>query len=162
MKRAALFVIALTVTVPLAAQEKNKAKGRKGDSVAAAFELPKGSGIELSDEQKKKVEELKKEYGPKLKEAQEKVDGLLSADQRKAQEDARRNLKKEGKDRKDARAAIEESLKLTDEQKKTYVDANKSVAELQKTIRTKMLDLLTAEQKSKIKGERKKEAKTAR
>jgi len=159
MKRALLFAVAFAVTVPLVAQYKNAAKARKGAPVAAAFELPKGSGIELNEEQKKKVEELKKEYGPKLKEAQEKLDGLLSADQKKAQEEARRNLKKEGKDRKDARAALEESLKLTEEQKKSYAEATKSVAELQKTIRTKMLDLLSADQKAKIKGERKKPAK---
>src|SRR6185369_18015395 len=100
-----------------------------------------------------------KEYGPKLKEAHDKLDGALTADQKKAQEHARRDLKKSGKDRKEARTELEDALKLNDEQKKKYTEAMHAVHELDKTVRTKILDLLTAEQKSKIKGERKKPAK---
>ena len=59
--------------------KKNKPNARKEQP---AVQLPKE--ITLTDEQKTKVAELEKEYAPKMKELREKLDKVMTEEQKKA------------------------------------------------------------------------------
>lgn len=163
MKRAGLMLslclsicVGLTMTVSAQEKGKKKAAARLPTASTQAFSLPKE--IELTTEQKAKLEELKKELTPKLDEAQKKLDSLFTDDQKKARLDAFTKARAEGKKAKDLKAAYESAVTLTDEQKKQVAAAQKEVDALVKSAREKMVSLLNEEQKSKIKGAKKKNA----
>ena len=124
---------------------RNEKKAKRSPA-ARAFAVP-ASG-ELTAEQKAKVEELKKEFEPKLTEALAKRDGVLTPEQVKARTEAVKSAKTAGKDRKAAKDAINAAVALTPEQTKNLDEANKGVGELQKTIRGKLQELLTPEQRA--------------
>jgi exonuclease VII small subunit len=159
--RAGLVFLSVCVGLPLAASAQEKGKGKKKNAPkiptvsSQAFALP--MDIELSDEQKTKLAELKKELTPKLEEVQKKVDAVYTDEQKKAREEAFTKARADGKKGKDLKAAYESSVSLTDEQKKQLAAAEKEVAAALKTARDKVLSLLTDEQKSKIRGGKKKD-----
>lgn len=108
-------------------------------------------GLELSDAQKAKLEELKKEQGPKLREAYEKMSSFLTDEQKKAREEAMKAARDAGKSREESREAIEKALKLTDEQKKKQEESRKSMEEMNKNLREKIMAILTPEQQETVK-----------
>lgn len=112
------------------------------------------NGVDLTDDQKAKVEEVKKEYGPKLKEARKEIDGILTADQRKVRDEAVKAAKAAGKRGeeiwKDAKAAAT----LTDEQIAKMADLRKTVHALRKEAREKIVAILTPEQRQQVKKPR--------
>lgn len=152
MRFALHVVLGLMLTVIFAgsvnaADEKARnEKKAKRSPAARAFAVP--VSVELTAEQKAKIEELKKEFEPKLTEAIAKRDGVLTPEQVKARTEAAKSAKAAGKDRKAAKDSINAAVALTPEQTKNLDDANKSVGELQKTIRGKLQELLTAEQRA--------------
>ena len=87
-----VFALAVSLMIGgnlLAADEKTAPEGgRHHHSMMGqwnAFPDQMLKGLNLTDDQKAKVEALKKEYAPKLKEA---ADSVLTADQKKARDDA--------------------------------------------------------------------------
>lgn len=165
MRFAFQVVLGLTLAALIAGsgnagEEKAKPeKKAKASPAAAAFAVP--ASIELTAEQKVKIEELKKEFEPKLTDALAKRAGVLTPDQVKARAEAVKTARAAGKKGQEARAAIDAAVSLTPEQAKNLADAEKSVGELQKTIRGKVQELLTPEQRDAIKKaiqERKKAA----
>lgn len=108
-------------------------------------------GLELSDAQKAKVEELKKVEEPKLKEAREKASSILTDDQKKARDEAMKAARDAGKSREESREAIEKAVKLTDEQKKKQEESRKSMEELIKNVREKLMAILSPEQQETLK-----------
>lgn len=138
---------------------EKKAKKTRPSPAAAVFAVP--AAIELTDDQKTKLEELKKEHEPKLTEAFEKRDGVLTAEQKKARADAQKAAKSAGKKGKDAKAAVDAAVSLTEEQKKNLAEAEKSLGELQKTVRGKIQELLTPEQREAIAKAKKEKQKPA-
>jgi Spy/CpxP family protein refolding chaperone len=108
-------------------------------------------GLELSDAQKAKLEEIKKEQGPKMREAYEKMSSILTEDQKKAREEAMKAAREAGKSREESREAIDKAVKLTDEQKKKQDEMRKSMEESQKSLREKVLAVLTPAQQETVK-----------
>ncbi len=102
-------------------------------------------GLNLTDDQKAKVKDLRKEYGPKFKAA---ADGILTADQKKARDDAVQAAKAEGKKGPEVWKAVRQAVKLTDEQKAKFKEVMKP---LHKELHEKILALLTTEQKDQLK-----------
>lgn len=137
-------LLAGSVTAADAAKEK-KAKPVPG---AQFFALP--TEITLTAEQQTKVDELKKEYGDKLKTLAAARDEILSKDQRKARGDAQKAAKDAGKKGKDAAAAVDEATKWTDGQKEKFSKADAEFQALGAEIKGKVLALLTEEQKAKL------------
>ena len=80
--------------------------------------------VTLTDDQKSKLEDLKKEYEPKLKEAYAKED-VLTPEQKKAGEEAKKAAKAAGKKGKEVKDAVAAAVKETDDQKKQEKDARK-------------------------------------
>ncbi len=117
--------------------------------------------VTLTDEQKSKLEDLKKEYGPKLKEAYAKQD-VLTPEQKKARDNARKAAKADGKKGEDVKAAGDAAVTLTDDQKKQEKEAHKQLHAVQKELHGKVMDLLTAEQKAQIDAAKEKSDKPAK
>lgn len=149
---------ALASTANAQRPEKGKGKGkgkRKNDIAAVAMDAVFGfpADIDLSADQSKKLEGLKKEYGPKIEAAAKKADenAVLTPEQLSKRQEARRTARSEGKTGKDLRAAVESAASLTDDQIKKLDAARQELRKLQASTREKVVALLTDEQKSKIK-----------
>jgi Spy/CpxP family protein refolding chaperone len=102
-------------------------------------------GLNLTDDQKAKVKELHKEFGPKFKAA---ADSILTADQQKARDDAIKAAKAEGKKGPEVWKAAMHAVKLTDEQKAKFHEV---MGPLHKEAHEKLMALLTPEQKEQLK-----------
>jgi Spy/CpxP family protein refolding chaperone len=113
-------------------------------------------GITLTDAQKAKVEELKKEYAPKFKEAFGRPGDILTEEQKKVRDEAVKAAKDAGKSEQEVWEAGRKAVKLTDEQKKKMAEirgekGRKAMMALDKEVRDKLLSLLTPEQKKLFK-----------
>jgi len=142
------LVLTMASSSAVMAQEKGKGKKKAGQALPV-FAIP--AEIKLSEEQTAKVEELKKSEGPKVAELQKKLDDLLTADQKAARKEAMAKAKADGKKGKEAQAAVEEALKLNDEQKKQRSELQAEMSKLQLSIKQQIHGLLTDEQKSHYK-----------
>ena len=115
------------------------------DSIAEAPEA-----VPLTDAQKATIEEIKKEFGPKLKAAQEKQDSILTEDQKNARAEVFQKAREPNEGRQSMRETIEKALNLTEAQKKDMEAARKVSEELNKALMDKVTSLLTPEQKEKL------------
>lgn len=150
-----LMSLSLTVLLlsPALAED---AKPKKNKPNAArkeqpAVQLPKE--ITLTDEQKTKVAELEKEYAPKMKELREKLDKVMTEEQKKARLEVMKEARekgKEGRKGKELQQAIKDAMKLSDEQQKSYDETDKKIVALRQEILEKVKPLLTDEQKEKL------------
>jgi Spy/CpxP family protein refolding chaperone len=146
------LVVSLAIAGTLAAAERKapegkgpEGKGQRGPAAMAIFAAVEK--LNLSADQQAKMEELKKEYGPKMMEAGKKMQGITTPEQFKAQMEAMKAARDAGKSDEEARAAGREAMKLTDEQKAKLAEAQKEMMPLQKELRDKVMALLTPEQK---------------
>jgi Spy/CpxP family protein refolding chaperone len=105
-------------------------------------------GLNLTDDQKAKVDVLKKEYRSKFRAA---ADTILTADQRKARDDAVKAAKAAGKKGPEVWKAAREAVKPTDDQKAKFKEVMRP---LRKELHAKVLAILTSEQKEQLKQNR--------
>jgi hypothetical protein len=145
------LAVSALIALPVMAQEKKKAK-RTGEN-APVFQLPKT--ITLTAEQQAKLDAVKKEYGPKVVAAQDKVSAALTAEQRKARQEAQKAAKEAGKKGKELKAAVDAAVTLSDDQKKQLEAAEGEMKTLSNEIRGKISEFLTAEQKEALKTKKK-------
>ncbi|MDB5342834.1 MAG: hypothetical protein JWP89_1211 [Schlesneria sp.] len=158
VKALCLGLIVAIATSANAADAAKEAKGKKANGQAnAVFAIPKE--ITLTAEQQAKVDEIKKEQGPKVAELITKLDAVLTADQKAARKEANTKAKADGKKGKEAKAAVDEAMKLTDEQKKQQAELQPELAKLQQSIKEQINGLLTDEQKTHYKVPKAKKAK---
>jgi Spy/CpxP family protein refolding chaperone len=146
----ALAVSLVIVGNLLAADEKEGKHARRqptgqGDLFPAAML----KSLNLTDDQKAKVKEVMSEYGPKLKEARESI---LTADQKKARDDAAKAAKDAGKKPAEVFRAAMTAVTLTDDQK---AKMKETVAPLRKEAIEKVTALLTPEQQEQLQKARK-------
>lgn len=152
----ALFVSLLIVGNLSAADEKKGHEGKRPPHATMdRMEMLQGmlKGLNLTDEQKTKVEALKKEYGPKFKEGSQGMDGILTDEQKKAREEAVKAAKEAGKKGPEVWEAAKAAVKLTDEQKAKMAENRKAAEALHKQFREKLMEILTPEQKEQLKKE---------
>ncbi len=98
--------------------------------------------LDLTDGEIAKIEDIRKEYRPKIEKVIKELQGLLTDDQKKAREEALKAGKK--------RREVLESLKLTDEQKVKVQTVCKEVGTLVREEMEKIRDVLSEEQKAKL------------
>ena len=98
--------------------------------------------LDLTDAEAAKIQDIRKEFRPKIEKAMEGLRGTLTAEQRQARDEAL----KAGKRRKEVLAA----MKLTDEQKQKAEAVGKEVGALVREEMGQIRDVLTAEQKEKL------------
>jgi Spy/CpxP family protein refolding chaperone len=98
--------------------------------------------LDLTDGEMTQIEDIRKEYRPKIEKAMEGMRGILTDDQRKARETALRAGK--------TRREVLESLNLTGAQKEKVEAVCKEVGSLVREEMEKIRDVLTAEQQAKL------------
>jgi Spy/CpxP family protein refolding chaperone len=151
------LAVSLAIVGSLAAAEKPKRpEGPRGWQPGFERIEMMVKDLNLTDEQKAKVAELKKEYTPKFKEAVDTLDGILAPEQKKARDDAMKTARDAGKRGREVFQAGVDAMKLTDEQKTKRDDAFKALQAVGKEAREKVVALLTPEQKEKLKEAREK------
>lgn len=151
--RAMLFLaLALLIASPLWAEGPKKKKAvKKAPPCPAAQQIERMlQGLTIADDQKAKLEAIAKEYGPKLMEMMKETD-VLTPEQKKARAEAAKAAKEAGKKGKEAQAAIDEAVKLTDDQKAKQAEAKKKMGPLQKELREKVMAVLNDDQKEQLK-----------
>jgi Spy/CpxP family protein refolding chaperone len=143
----------------LAAEEKGRSEGRRPHRPMMGQEdilpAPFLKGLNLTDDQKAKLDTLKKEYAPKFKEGWEKMQSVLTADQKKARDEAVKAAEASGKTGRDAFRAAHDAVKLTDEQKAKMDQVRKDNQAVRKEARDKAMAILTPEQQDQLKKEMK-------
>jgi Spy/CpxP family protein refolding chaperone len=159
----AALAMSLTMTGALLAADDSPASGGKHGDGQHRHGMGMGMGIgeridrlvqglDLTAEQKTKVEALKKEYAPKTGDFRKKMNDILTADQKKARDDAMKAAKDAGKNGMEVWQAGHKAVKLTDEQKQKVSQLFSQVGPAAKDVREKVGAILTPEQKEKLKA----------
>lgn len=149
--KSVLGLLLLAVIAPVSAAEE-PAKGKKDpveQQVQRRFELPEA--VSLTEEQKPKLEAIRKEFASKVKEQIEKREGSLTAEQKEARKAAQKAARQAGKKPKEIQEAAFAALKLSGDQLKQYTAAEEELKKFDKEIRSKIEEVLTAEQKASLK-----------
>ena len=133
-----IVLLAISVTIPLVAQEKKKRKKRGQQAQPVRSVLKRLKKVELTKQQSEQIEKLAAEYGPKIKAAQDK----LGDGNRKLRE-ARKKASAEGKKGRQLAAAI--NAALTPEQRA----ARKERQQVSQQFRAAIAKILTEEQREK-------------
>lgn len=162
-----LIILTLVVSVAMGQDgEKKKRRQRKDPAVLLANRKIKQfeKKIQLTDEQKTKINEIAKASQQEVKAATDAVTAVLTPEQ----VELRKTLSKKATEAKmkwgERQAMILAKLELSDEQKTKYEEANKKARAVQKQFQGKLVELLTDEQKAAIapkKRNRKKGKKAA-
>ncbi len=158
-----VFAVVCGLALPLvAAPKEGKADAKKKTDKAAAapaamYKLPET--IALTEEQKTKLGAINKEYTPKFQEVAKKGNDILSKEQRTARREAMKEAKEAGKKQKEIQAAVAEAMKLSDEQKEQMDKVKAETTKLKSEMETKVVALLTPEQKAELPKKGKKGSK---
>jgi Spy/CpxP family protein refolding chaperone len=146
------LVVVLMLATSLWAADEKAAPGGKPEAKPSFMGrgLDLLNGLNLTDQQKSKLEEIRKEFGPKLSELSKKMQGIYTEEQKKARDEAVKAAREAGKNFIESRKAIEDAVKLTDAQKKTMEELRKEIGEVQKKMRDKVDTLLTSEQREQL------------
>jgi len=147
-----VLAIALAIAAPALAQKKERPPREKKAPKCPAMAMMErmSENLNLTPDQKAKIEAIAKEFGPKMAEAQKKTD-VLTPEQKKAMQDAGKAAKEAGKKGKEARDAVDAAVKITDDQKAKMNEARKELGVIQKEMREQFMTVLTPEQKEQFK-----------
>jgi Spy/CpxP family protein refolding chaperone len=157
---ALLIAFAFAALAATGSAQEPKKKKAAAPPQAVNQMLKKTESLGLSEEQQKKIKEIAESYTPKFRELNQKLPALLTAEQKKARQEAQAKNKADGKKGKEAQAALEAAAPLTDEQKKVQAEVQASQKELNTKFRDEVLSVLTREQKEKFAPAKKPKAKT--
>lgn len=154
MRRAITVSVALTLVAAstLLSQAAERAQARRrqrpdGGPFARVFRL---RGVEFSEDQQAKVDEIRGKYVPKLLEVEKKRRGILTDEQVQAQRDAFQAAREAGKQGRELQQALAAAFELTDDQKKQLASIQRERAELIAQIQTELRALLTEEQRKQM------------
>ena len=157
-RRVFVLVMALLIATPLLAQRPKKA-AKKAPPCPAAQRLEQWTkGLSLTDEQKTKLDPVKKEFGPKLMDLMKKREAVFTPEQKQARAEALKAAAKEGKKGRDLYAAGDAAVTLSDEQKAKTAEIRKESGQVEKDLRAALMDVLTPEQKDQLKKAQPKKA----
>jgi hypothetical protein len=145
MKRIAAIALLVVLSTPVLAQD-NQPRQRP-DPFQQFFTLP---GIEFSKDQQAKVEEIRKEFSPKLADNQNRASAVFTREQLQARREARQKALGAGKQGQELRDAVEAAVKLTDEQQKQRAAIQEERDKLTAEIRTRLTALLTDQQRARL------------
>jgi len=149
--------LVLAIAIPVMAQDTQKGKRpeRKSPAKKPAQQrtlLPAKmlAGLDLTDEQKEKIEAITKDVHKAMTEARAAMEKLLTEEQKKARMEAMKAAKEAGKKPEEARKAVQDAVQLTDEQKKLMAHAREQMGQMHKDVREKIMAILTPEQKKEL------------
>jgi Spy/CpxP family protein refolding chaperone len=135
-----------------AAEEKKAGKHKERSQQDIIAKILATEGMNLTAEQKTKLDALKTEYAPKIQATREKVYSVITEEQYKARDDARRAARAARKSQAETKQAVDAAVTLTDEQKTKLAEAEKASMEVRDELRGKVETVLTPEQKELLKN----------
>jgi acetyl esterase/lipase len=144
-----ILIVFVAISSSLLAQEGDERQPR--DPLRRFFALP---DIEFSAEQQAKVDEIHKQFAPKLEEVQKKWDAIITPEQLQARREAFRKAREAGTQGRQLREAVEAAVKLTDEQRQQQASLQEERGKLVDEIRTQLIALLTDEQRARFRQPR--------
>jgi hypothetical protein len=149
LRRLSVCALALVFAIPASAEDKKKPdEVKKPAPFAGVFAFPKT--VTLTEDQQRKLDELRKDYTPKLEELKKKSDSILTADRLTAQKEALAKAKAEGKKGKELNDAGTAALKLNEDEAKQLAETKAAQGKLMAEINKKKMELLTDEQKKAL------------
>jgi hypothetical protein len=152
---ASVLLLTLALITSGLAQEEGEAERPRprrpgaGEQYRQYFGLP---GVTFSEEQQKKVNELRAKYTPKLADLQRRNGEVETPEQRQARRQAMEAAREAGKPGREQQAAAEAAVQLTDEQRRKRAELQREQRTLLAEIRGDLQALLTAEQKAALRG----------
>ena len=163
------LVFALFLTTGVSAQdttektetakvEKQKKKGGKKKKAKARFAkvLKKNIGVELTDDQQKKLVSLIDENLETLDANQKKLDELIGKENKKKLSTAMRTARKDGKTRKEATKIGYEEIGLSEDAQKSVMALNKERRDLMSEMKDEIIAMFSEDQKKEMKASKKK------
>jgi hypothetical protein len=147
-KSLSLLAVLVLICSPALAAKPDKKKDR-GASPTARLEK-KLAASELSTESRDKVKKAIEQNAAKLKEAQAKIDAVLTADQKHALRTAQKEARTAGKKGKQAREEALASLKLTAEQKSKLSAAQNEFKAAQTALNKYLRSVLSKDELAKL------------
>ncbi len=150
-----LAVIASLVIVDsLSAQQSGQKQRHHRGSPSLVERLERNKDLNLTADQKAKLEALNKEYAPKRKELAGTMGKILTPEQKQARAEAVKAARQAGTRGPEVRKSIQAAMKLTDAQKTKLAESRKAMQTLNKQIRDEVGKILTPEQKEVLKKAR--------
>jgi len=157
MRRSLSVVLLATVGLLFAsavwAQEDVK-KPRKQPREAPQYQIPVLNqwleGISLTEEEKRKVEALCKEYAPTFDALQKRMNEIFTEEQLKARKEIAAKAKAEGKKPQEIGKLQQEAVKLTPEQKEKWAKIQAERRELQQKFAKALLEVLTPDHRAVV------------
>ncbi|MEY3457504.1 MAG: hypothetical protein RL215_661 [Planctomycetota bacterium] len=144
------LVLALATT---SVADEKQSKGKKSAKAPAATQRFL-NGIDLTDAQKEQVAALDKKLAEEFTALNKERTSLLTDAQRTAEREAQKSAKAAGKTPAETRKAVEEALKLTDDQKTKMADVQKKQAAFAAKTIDELKKILTPEQQQKLPQQR--------
>ncbi len=142
-----LVMFGLLTALPALSQDRQQRQNRQQTPFQFAFSV---RGIDFSDDQQAKVEELRKKYTPQLMAVQRNQGSVFTAEQRRARQEVLRAARDIGKSREEALEAADAAAKLSDEQRKRLVTIQKEQSDLVAKIQGEVRALLTDDQQAQL------------
>jgi len=156
MKRLAqvfcVCTLAVLVAAPVSAQEQKKDRRKRAERPGVAAEAQMMKRLEkigLTTEQLEKVKAIQAEHKAKLTDVG--ADVKITPEQRQAATKARIEAQAQGKEGKELQEAAAKAMNLSDEQ----VKAREKLQELRRKMEKEIAEVLTPEQREKLKELRK-------
>jgi len=115
---------------------------REAREEALAHRIANLKDVDLTDEEQAKIEKIRSEFRPEIAKITERLDGVLSSEQKKAREDGLNSGKK--------RREILASLKLTDDQKEKLTAAAKEAGGYVRQEAEKIREVLAEGEKEQV------------
>jgi hypothetical protein len=106
--------------------------------------------LDLSTEQQDQLKQVREELGTKMMAEFEKVQDILSEEQKTVAKDTMEQGRADGKEGRELFQAVEKAVRMTDEQGEKMAQIAKSMKPLQQQLRRKVMATLTAEQKAEV------------
>ncbi len=104
-------------------------------------------GVELSEAQQAKAEEIQAKFADKVRELQRGRRDIFTDEQSQARREALRKASDENKDPREARRLAEAAVELTDDQQKQLAELQQKQQQLQAEMRRELLAVLTEAQR---------------
>jgi Spy/CpxP family protein refolding chaperone len=147
-----VFAIAAVQGADDAAQEQKKSrkKGRDRDVIAKMVE-----NIDLTADQQVKLEEVKREFHPKLADLAKRRGSIMTDDRRAKEKDLRKAAKDAGKTGKEIRSEIAAALSLSPAERDQMAAIERDERQLRGEITSRIRAFLNDEQKAKLPERRK-------
>jgi peptidyl-tRNA hydrolase len=131
-------------------QKKSKKKGRDRDTIAKMVE-----NIDLTADQQVKLEEVKREFQPKLADIAKRRGAIMTDDRRAKEKELRKAAKDAGKSGKEIRAEIATALALSPAERDQIATIEREERQLRGEITSRIRAFLNDDQKTKLPEQRK-------